>query len=35
LPVAGLWVLASYYLAQGLIVHGRLNSQTHTKAETA
>jgi len=35
LPVAGLWVLASYYLAQGLIVQGRLSSETHTKAGKA
>ena len=27
LPVAGLWVLTTYYLAQGLIVQGRLSSQ--------
>jgi uncharacterized membrane protein YhhN len=35
LPEAGLWVLASYYLAQGLIVQGRLSSETHTKAGKA
>jgi uncharacterized membrane protein YhhN len=27
LPVAGLWVLATYYLAQGFIVQGRLSAQ--------
>jgi hypothetical protein len=35
LPVAGLWVLATYYLAQGFIVQGRLSSQTHTKVGKA
>jgi alkylglycerol monooxygenase len=27
LPLAGLWVLATYYLAQGFIVQGRMNSR--------
>jgi hypothetical protein len=27
LPYAGLWVLATYYLAQGLIVRGVSNQQ--------
>lgn len=35
LPVAGLWVLTTYYLAQGFIVQGRLSSQTHTKVGKA
>ena len=32
LPLAGLWVLASYYLAQGLIVQGRLSLEPYPKA---
>jgi sterol desaturase/sphingolipid hydroxylase (fatty acid hydroxylase superfamily)/uncharacterized membrane protein YhhN len=35
MPVAGLWVLTTYYLAQGFIVQGRLSSQTHTKVGKA
>jgi uncharacterized membrane protein YhhN len=35
LPLAGLWVLASYYLAQGLIVQGRLSSEPHAKVGKA
>jgi uncharacterized membrane protein YhhN len=27
MPVAGLWVLTTYYLAQGFIVQGRLSAQ--------
>ena len=32
LPLAGLWVLASYYLAQGLIVQGRLSLEPYPNA---
>jgi uncharacterized membrane protein YhhN len=32
LPLAGLWVLASYYLAQVLIVQGRLSLEPYPKA---
>lgn len=35
LPEAGLWVLATYYLAQGFIVQGRLNAEPQPKAGKA